>query len=313
MRMGFPQLRGGSAVGNAVFVASRRRMASAAVVGLLASLAAVAGQAPAASAALHPGQYTLSTLTLAAGSDSIAGSYLACKNPSRQRIATGGSFWHAQGQGPDPNNGDASRMGSSSATFDAKGWYADGHAVNGLFLTITALCLPKSQLGTYAVRTHTFDVSAGNSAGGYVKCPPKQRIVTGGAFWHQPGQGPDPTTNSGYVASSSATFDAKGWYADGWTHHASQLTVTALCLPRSQVGTYTLKTETFNPRANGTAGGYLKCPARQRIVAGGAFWHQPGEGPDPNNAPTSCSAARPPRSTPRAGMRTAMRAPAPAS
>lgn len=277
MRMGLPQAR---------FVVSTRRLAIAAVVGLLASLGAVAARAPAASAALHPGQYTLNTVTLAAGTG-VAGSYLTCKNPKRQRIVTGGSFWHAQGQGPDPNNADADIMGSSSATFDAKGWYADGRADN-LFLTITALCLPKSQVGTYALRTQTFDVSADKSTGGYVTCPNKQRIVTGGAYWHQPGKGPDPNTNAhnlAYIASSSATLDAKGWYADGWNHRASQLTVTALCLPNSQVGRYALRTKTFSRQANGTAGGYLKCPAGQRIVAGGAYWHQPGQGPNPANAP----------------------------
>jgi hypothetical protein len=255
------------------------------LLALVVSSAALAALPPAASAALHPGQYTLNTLTLHDSSSGPVGSYLKCKNPSNQRIVTGGSFWHAKGQGPDPSNASSDNVGSSVAALHAKGWYADGFASVGRELTITALCLPKSQVGTYTVKTTTFDVLSGNAAGGYVSCPPNQRIVTGGAFWHQPGKGPDPNLASNYfMGSSSATFNAKGWYADGWTLLDSQLTITAMCLPMSRIGNYTLKQTTVNQASGGFAGGYLKCPRKQRIVAGGAFWHQPGMGPDPSNA-----------------------------
>jgi hypothetical protein len=237
--------------------------------------------ASAARAVLHPGQYSLNTVTLDQAHANPGGGYLTCKNPSAQRIVTGGMFWHAPGQGPNATDANSYLMGSSAATLDAKGWFADGTS-DSSSLTVTALCLPKSQVGTYTVKTRTFNVPTGSAAGGYVECPQTQRIVTGGAFWHQPGQGPDPGLSLGVIGSSSATLDARGWYADGEAFTDSQLTITALCLPTSRLGTYTLRTRTFN-QTNGVAGGYLKCPKSQRIVAGGAFWHQPGKGPDPSN------------------------------
>jgi hypothetical protein len=260
---------------------ARSRAVAALAVGV--SVLALAAAVPVAGAALHPGHYVLNTVTLDDSSGGPAGSYLTCKNPKKQRIVTGGSFWHAQGQGPDPNNALTAVMSSSAATFDAKGWFADGGSSSS-FLTITAQCLPKSVVGKYTLKTHTFTVSSGNAAGGYVKCPSTQRIVTGGAFWHQPGVGPDPSNPGGETGSSSATFDAKGWYADGWTPIGGQLTITALCLPQSRIGKYTLKKTTLKPSGAGVAGGYLKCPKKQGIVAGGAFWHKPGKGPDPSNA-----------------------------
>jgi hypothetical protein len=256
-----------------------------AVFALVASFVALASQAPVATAALHPGQYTLNTLTLDDLGGGPAGSYLTCKNPSKQRIVTGGSFWHASGLGPDPNNADMYVMSSSEATFDATSWFGDGASISSSsdFLTITALCLPKSQVGTYTLKYHSFR-AVGNIAGGYVKCPRGQRVVTGGAFWHQKGKGPDASNPGGEIGSSSVTFDAKGWYGDGFTPVGDQLTVTALCLPSSRVGNYTLKKETLPAGSNGVAGGYLKCPKNHLIVAGGAFWHAPGKGPNPSNA-----------------------------
>jgi hypothetical protein len=261
------------------WVMARSRVVAALGVGV--SVGALAAVVPVASAALHPGHYILHKVTL--GGTGAAGSYLTCKNPKKQRVVTGGAFWHAPGQGPDPSNAATYLLGSSAATFDAKGWYADGESVASS-LTITAQCLPKSEVGTYTLRKHTYTVASGDVAGGYVKCPRGQRIVTGGAFWHQPGQGPDPSSDPGYLTSSSATFDAKGWYADGpAAFGGGQLTITALCLPASHIGKYTLKKTTLTP-SSGVAGGYLKCPNKQGIVAGGAFWHAPGQGPDPNNA-----------------------------
>jgi hypothetical protein len=261
-------------------VVARSRAVAALAVGV--SVVVLAAAVPVASAALHPGHYILNTFT-SGSPGGPAGGYETCKNPKTQRIVTGGSFFHALGQGPDPNNAQTYFIGSSAATFDAKGWYADGASIAS-YLTITTQCLPKSQVGTYSLRKHTFNVSSGHTGGGYVKCPRGQRIVTGGAFWHFAHQGPDPGTDPGALGSSSATFDAKGWYADGVAFSSAQLTITALCLPPSRIGSYTLKHITFKPGAGGVAGGYLKCPKKQGIVAGGAFWHKPGKGPDPNNA-----------------------------
>ena len=265
--------------------------AVAAIVVVAASWVAVAASA---TTVLHPGQYTLTTATLQNPGFRVGG-YLACKNANTHRLVAGGGFWHAPGEGPAPINADEHAEGSSTVTSDGKGWYADEKGAgpragdDGEVFTMVALCLPKAQVGTYTVRTVTYDVSAGAAAGNYVSCPASQRIVTGGAYWHAAGEAPDPNNDPGYISSSTPTTDGKGWYADGLAFTNGQLTITAFCLPLRRIGAYTLKTATLDAVEQGESqnyyvGNYLSCPKNKRIVAGGAFWHLPGKGPDLNNA-----------------------------
>ncbi len=261
----------------------KRHSRPVAIAAFVATASALAITAPLAGAQLHPGSYTLKTVDLNVSAQSSGGGYLAC--PTGQRIVSGGAYWHQPGQGPDASNPAGNSLGSSTPTTDGKGWYADGGTEGAQQLTITALCLPRSQVGKYTLKT--VDLSSSDTAGGYLACPTGQRIVSGGAYWHAPGQGPDPSSVDDWIGSSTPTTDGKGWYADGFTDSARQLTITALCLPKQQIGTYTLKTVNLNTGADGgRAGGYLKCPKKQRIVSGGAYWHPPGQGPAPSSAGT---------------------------
>ena len=162
------------------------------VVGVsVLSIVPAAWSAAGATAVLHPGKYTLRTVTLLQDPNSTSvGGYLACKNPNTHRLVAGGGYWHAPGKGPTPSSADPHLLGSSAVTTDGKRWYADARVTGpsggggGEAFTMVALCLPKAQVGTYTLRTVTYDVAGGAKAGNYVGCPANQRIVTGGAYWH---------------------------------------------------------------------------------------------------------------------------------
>jgi len=165
-------------------------------------------------------------------------------------------------------------------------WRRGLAAILGVILLAVAIATPVSAhvgSGTYKLRTTDLTAADGASVGNYLSCPKGKRIVSGGAFWHRPGEGPDALLG-GYLDSSSATTDGKGWYAAGRnvTTLQLQLRIVALCLPKAKVGPYSLRTRDLAvPALGGRVGGYVTCPAGRRIVSGGAFWHVPGEAPDP--------------------------------
>ncbi len=135
--------------------------------------------------------------------------------------------------------------------------------------------------GTYTVRKTDLTAASGESVGNYLSCPKGKRIISGGAFWHQPGHGPDPQFGV-YLRSSTPTTDGKGWYASGLDNAGLQLKlrIVALCLAKAKVGEYTVRTTDLAAASGESVGNYLSCPSGKRIVGGGAFWHRPGEGPD---------------------------------
>src|SRR4051812_436787 len=95
--------------------------------------------------------------------------------------------------------------------------------------------------GTYALAETDLNASAGTRVGNYLLCPNGKRVVTGGAYWHRVGQGPEPGLQAS-IQSSAATFDAKGWYAAGFNYSSDmlQLKIYAMCLAPKKVGTYKL-------------------------------------------------------------------------
>ncbi len=177
------------------------------------------------------GKYTVKTQDLGAADGTNVGNYLSC--PSGKRIVAGGAFWHRPGEGPDAQL--TAFLKSSTSTTDGKGWYASGRNSDGfqLRLRIVAQCLPKAKVGKYAVRTTDLTAAVGESVGNYLSCPSGKRIVSGGAFWHRPGEGPDAQLG-GDLGSSTATTNGKGWYASGLNVYdvALQLRLVALCIKR---------------------------------------------------------------------------------
>jgi hypothetical protein len=133
--------------------------------------------------------------------------------------------------------------------------------------------------GGYVIRT--MDVVLPDDTpgldGARLPCGTGLRIVTGGAFLHVPGGGPDPMLNA-YLSSSAPTRDAKGWFAAGinWGPGEVLLRIVAYCLPKAAIGSYTIVTSEGTPAHGAYADRDRRCPAGQRVVTGGGLWHRSG-------------------------------------
>jgi len=126
------------------------------------------------------------------------------------------------------------------------------------------------------------DVPAGGTVGGTAHCPKSKRLLTGGAFWHATGAGPDPAiSNLSQLTSSAPTRDGRGWYADGQSvaSESRTLTIEARCVPKGKMPRVTARDE-GNVLDTGFAGGVTAdCPGDQVTMTGGAYLGKPGKGP----------------------------------
>lgn len=248
----------------------------------LVAISLVVGMVP-ASAAIDPGDFTIRQrdIPIAGDDPGIGGGSVGCGKG--KRVVTGGAFWHREGEGPDV--GLDAYLASSAPMPNGRRWFAAGVSwVNeDLLLRVVAYCLPASAVGDYVVRraVRTFlqnDVKAKD-----LRCGTGRRIVTGGAFWHQPGGPPDPAVHA-YLRSSTPDGDGKGWYAVGDGREPElRFTVIALCLPTASVGRYTRRTMDVPVNADAPGGDDLSCGAGKRAVPGGAFWHFEGGGRHPSH------------------------------
>jgi hypothetical protein len=157
--------------------------------------------------------------------------------PQRMRVYSGGALWHEPGEPPDPALAAQLRTSSSAPAPGRRGWYADGYNFTGaeLRLEVVAMCLPKRRIGhvTRVLETRTPPNSAGRGARS--GCPKGTRVITGGAYWHPPGEFADPAQAAGTLISSSAPVRrGHAWYADGVNFIGPidyKLTVVAVCAP----------------------------------------------------------------------------------
>jgi hypothetical protein len=279
-----------------------------------------------AGAAITQGTYTVINPEVSVPNGNTEGGYLSC--PAGQRVLSEGFFWHVAGAPPDPANTHSARMASSTPTSDGLGMFSSGYSASTTLMRQSVLlCLPSSVIGTpYTTVVGDSPAGASSVAGGYLPCPGGQRIVSGGAFWHLPGQGPDPALGANsWITSSTPTTDTRGWYADGKNASLTPRVLTTVihCLPDAgfnvvttvavkknkkkkhrkrrtahaskkkkkkkkhkktrrvaHIGQFSLKTQDTAPAGVGASvGGGLACPAGERIVTGGAFWHVAGMGP----------------------------------
>ncbi len=149
--------------------------------------------------------------------------------------------------------------------------------------------------GTYRIKTFDLTAEQGEWVGHYLACPSNKRAISGGAYWHRPGQGPDPSL-SVWLADSTVTSDGQGYYASGrnYANEQLQLTIIVICLASSSVGTYTLRTDDLSIAGGEYGGHYLACPTGKRVVGGGAYWHTgPNSGPGDSYGRLSSSTATP--------------------
>lgn len=134
--------------------------------------------------------------------------------------------------------------------------------------------------GNYVLRT--IDLSNhGGMSGTRVSCPSGKRVVTGGAFWHRAGQGPDASLDV-FLDSSSATADGKGWYAAGTNLSGQdlQLRVMVQCLGATHVGTYQVKSAEVSVTKGSFGALRVACGVGKQAVTGGAYWHRSGHAAD---------------------------------
>jgi hypothetical protein len=246
-------------------------------VALLAAL--VLGSAAPTAAFSMKGE-VIRTKAVVAQPGMTAGGFVRC--PTGHRVLAGGAYWYDAA-------GLADQWGILGASIPVRrgtGWYGSGTNFNQkpITLRIVIVCLRASTVGT----TTTVRIDAagtGGVAGGYLACPKGQRVVTGGVAWIVPGE--PLTTPRGplaHLVSSTPTVDGKGWYADGSSRlevgGIERLRIVAVCGPAASVGVVSVRTKDRPPNSGDNSGAYLACPKGQRVMAGGAFIHPTGQGPD---------------------------------
>jgi hypothetical protein len=242
-----------------------------------------------AAAAVDPDDYQAVTADVTVGASSYVGGYIAC--PADTGAVTGGASWHQPGQPAEPSAAGSAWLAGTTATIDGLGWYTAGKtssiAPADVMYATVALCAPDQQVDGAEVKTKdlTIDGPDDPKKGGKVRCDKSDRILNGGAFWHEESQPPNHNQTFGlYVSSSAPLKDQRGWYAAGSNASGSSavLTIVAACLPKRQLHEASLTRQ--NVPVMGTGGDRLSCPAGTRILTGGALWHEPGEKPDPDLA-----------------------------
>jgi hypothetical protein len=138
--------------------------------------------------------------------------------------------------------------------------------------------------GDYVVKQRDIPVAGTDPGfgGGSVRCGKGRRVVTGGAFWHRAGDGPDATLDAN-IASSAPMPNGRRWFAAGINHEPEELTFTivAYCLSADAVGTYGVRKTVVTFFDNDVRARNQRCGPGRRVVTGGAFWHHPGGPPDP--------------------------------
>jgi hypothetical protein len=259
----------------------QKRRSGVLIACVVVSLAVVAS----AEAALEPSTYRLKTVDVPMANPDAKDPTLSCARG--KRVVPAGAFFHHPGQGPDSSLSLGAAVTGVPTAGDRR-WYAS--AANGgqdLSLKVIAFCAPRRQLRGLRLKTRDFTIDNSATGGGEVKCPPRMRLLNGGAVWHVPGQGPDPSLGAMVRTESSApATDGKGWFADGYNYSGVQLQlrVVAACVPRRRVGRVRAQKEDLPAGAGLSAGDLLECPSGKRVLTGGALFHELGRAPDPTMA-----------------------------
>jgi hypothetical protein len=147
-----------------------------------------------------------------------------------KRAVTGGAAWQVEGEPLDASTAADSHLSGSTATRDARGWFANGQGgVGDASLRLVVLCRPKDSVGAYSTVVKEMPMVPGDPTGDYLACPDRRRVVTGGAFWKDASGQP----TIWLLASSTPTTDKRGWYAAGQSFFpGDELVVIAHCRPR---------------------------------------------------------------------------------
>jgi hypothetical protein len=262
-------------------------------IGVVGVAAALGLSSVALAAPLDPFDYQLSTSTETVGPSAYGGGYLDC--PKGSRAVPNGALWHRPGAGPDSSVAIYAWTAGASATTDGRA-YASGKtsslAPADLQLERIVLCLPLDQTRQLEIRTK--DVAspdADHPPAAHLRCRRDQRVLTGGAYWHEAGQNPVPNQTFGlYVSSSAPMRNGRGWYASGINGSGSDanLEIVALCLPEKRLRGVVARDKTVKlvppaPNDPVAAGGYVRCPKGTLVLTGGAEFHRGNRPPNPRD------------------------------
>ena len=132
-------------------------------------------------------------------------------------------------------------------------------------------------------REKTVTVAAGAAVAATANCPSGQKMVTGGAYFHPTTSRVSDPTLSTEIRSSAPKLDQTGWYATGKNKAGVTLafTTSVKCLPKSAIGTYTVRKREVTVDGHRPGNADLKCKTGQIAVAAGGAWHKPGLNPKP--------------------------------
>ncbi|MGH2924558.1 MAG: hypothetical protein ACRDK1_01150 [Solirubrobacterales bacterium] len=131
------------------------------------------------------------------------------------------------------------------------------------------------------VRTATFVPPGEDDVGGSVTCPSGTGVLTGGAYWHEPGEAPSITADFEEL-NSSGPRGGDHWYADGRGTTRRRLTVAVRCVADRKLRDVSTEKLSLDPADGGPVGGTVACPSGTRALSGGAVWHPRGAPPDPS-------------------------------
>ena len=121
-----------------------------------------------------------------------------------ERVLTGGAYFAPSGGIASPADADNAYL-AGSAPFGTS-WYAEGFHRFAQFtinLHEVAFCVPQSRLAGSVTRTKTVNASGFADVQATAHCPRGSRVVSGGAYVHKKGEGPDfdPGGDSRFSAS----------------------------------------------------------------------------------------------------------------
>ena len=154
------------------------------------------------------------------------------KCPQGWEVYTGGAFFHAKGEAPNPDDGGGSRTSASMPLANGSGWYGAGTTGYGekSKLTVRARCLPSRRIAPTKLVKETFTAGDNANTGGLVGCPGDRVPLTGGAYWRKANKGLARSVTAGVIGSSIIS-SLPGWYATGQSGGVDlRFTIVMRCL-----------------------------------------------------------------------------------
>lgn len=164
----------------------------------------------------------------------------------------------------------------------------------GSLVAVAALCgtaqgafIDGTLVESSKLKTKSIDRSLPGNVGGTVRCGKDKAALTGGAFWHQTGLGPDPAISNLVSLASSYPVGDRKWYADGQNSAANPrtLTIEIRCLPSGKLKNAVTRSNSKTLDSGTTGKVKAECPNSYETFTGGSYLAEPGGKPKPGVGP----------------------------